>query len=65
MTPSWCLKAIGEHELIFKLYIEENNKKKKKEFVLYFEVPKIFTKTKILAENLSEQEQGEENKVVL
>jgi len=66
MTPSWCLKAIGEHDqLIFKVYIEENNIKKI-EFVLYFEVPKIFTKTKILAENnLNEQEQGEENKVVL
>jgi len=61
MTPSWCLKAIGQHELIFKFYIEE----KKKEFVLYFEVPKIFTKTKILAENLNEQEQGEENKNIV
>jgi hypothetical protein len=26
-TPSWCLKAIGEHELIFKLYLKENKKK--------------------------------------
>jgi len=65
MTPSWCLKAIGEHDqLIFKVYIEENNKKI--EFFLYFEVPKIFTKTKILAENnLNEQEEGEENKNIV
>jgi hypothetical protein len=46
MTPSWCLKAIGEHELIFKLYIEENNKKKKKNLFYILKYQKSSPKPK-------------------